>query len=79
MAERTWATSCVYCCATPRWKTSEVDFMREKVPLLMLQQAAKGAVPARDFKAALRKKAEETGASAGVGMHAPRHECASGH
>lgn len=53
--------------------------MREKVPLLMLQQAAKGAVPARDFKAALRKKAEETGASAGVGMHAPRHECASGH
>eukprot|EP00983_Pelagomonas_calceolata_P063480 1147751-Pelagomonas_calceolata.AAC.1 len=43
------------------WKTAEVDQMRERVPLVMLQQAAKGAPAARDFKAALRKKADETG------------------
>ncbi|KAF5837594.1 indole-3-glycerol phosphate synthase-domain-containing protein [Dunaliella salina] len=43
------------------WKTAEVDQMRERVPLVMLQSAAKGAPAARDFKAALRKKVDETG------------------
>jgi len=36
--------------------------MRDRQPLLALQQGAKGAAPARDFKAALRSKMEQTGA-----------------
>lgn len=47
-----------------RWKTKEVDTMRERTPLLALQQGVKAAAPARDFIGALRAKAAETGAGA---------------
>lgn len=36
--------------------------MRNRQPLATLQMGAKVAAPARDFKGALRKKLQETGA-----------------
>jgi hypothetical protein len=38
--------------------------MRNRQPLLALQQGAKGAAPARDFKGALVRKMQETGGGA---------------
>lgn len=50
--------------------------MRERTPLLALQQGVKAAAPARDFIGALRAKAAETGAGAAhraVVLHGVRH------
>jgi hypothetical protein len=44
-----------------RYKAKEIEAMRNKVPLAALQAAVKKAEPARDFKAAIMKRAAETG------------------
>ncbi len=44
------------------FKAREIEAWREKTPLVMLQVAAKNAEPARDFRAAILQKAQETGA-----------------
>lgn len=44
-----------------RYKAKEIESFRAKVPLAALQAAVKKAEPARDFKAALLKRAKETG------------------
>lgn len=50
----------------PRWKAKEVEAMRDRTPLMVLKAGVKAAQPARDFKAALLKKAAETGDGAGA-------------
>lgn len=49
----------------PRWKAREVEVMRDKQPLALLQGLAKKMDPPRDFRAAIAAKAKETGASGG--------------
>eukprot|EP00775_Hariotina_reticulata_P005224 gene5225-5461_t len=43
------------------YKAKEIDSWRDKQPLAMLQMLARKAPPARDFKAAILQKAQETG------------------
>ncbi|GIL70530.1 hypothetical protein Vretimale_3661 [Volvox reticuliferus] len=43
------------------WKAREVEVMRDKQPLAMLQALAKKVDPPRDFRAAVLAKAKETG------------------
>ncbi|GAX74704.1 hypothetical protein CEUSTIGMA_g2152.t1 [Chlamydomonas eustigma] len=43
------------------WKAKEIDYMREKQSLALLKAMVNSAPPARDFKAAIMKKAGETG------------------
>ncbi|GFR43852.1 hypothetical protein Agub_g4978, partial [Astrephomene gubernaculifera] len=43
------------------WKAREVEVMREKQPLALMKALAEKAAPARDFRGAIRAKAEQTG------------------
>jgi len=43
------------------YKAKEIEAMRTKVPLPVLQAAVKKAAPPRDFKAAITRRAQETG------------------
>ena len=47
-----------------RYKAREIEVMREKLPLGLLATLVKSAEPARDFKAAILKRAKETGGPA---------------
>jgi indole-3-glycerol phosphate synthase len=43
------------------WKAREIEVMRQKQPLAMLNKLVQSAEPARDFKAAIMKKAADYG------------------
>ena len=49
-----------------RYKAKEIESMRNKVTLPMLKAMTNSAPPARDFKAAILKRAAETGVFACV-------------
>ncbi len=49
-----------------RYKAKEIENMRNKVSLPMLKAMVNAAAPARDFKAAILKRAAETGGTKAV-------------